>query len=114
MANFTCGFSGTRTNPATAIPDWIIFTRATDGSVSNVTIDGGEIVDRKHNGFRWQVGQTSVTSSPNSRLVFGPVNMTHNQSSYQCVFKISEIINGSFQRQTVKSSVGTLTVVGKI
>ena len=59
------------------------------------------------------VGQANATSSPNSRLVFGPVSITHNQSSYQCVFRISEIINGLIQRQIVKSSVGTLTVFGK-
>ena len=115
MANFTCGFEGTTANPATTIPDWIIVTRATDGSVtSNVTIDGEDIVDNKHDELRWEAGQTSITSSPNSRLVFGPVSLTHNQLSYQCLFRISEIINGSFQRQIVKSSVGTLTVVGKI
>ena len=114
MAEFTCGFDGTTLNPATTIPDWIIFARATGDSVtSNVTIDGEEIVDNKHDGLRWVVNRTNATSSPNSRLVFGPVNMTHNQSSYQCVFRISIFINGLIQRRSVKSSVGTLTVVGK-
>ena len=114
MAKLTCGFEGTTFNPVTTIPDWIIITRATDGSViSNVTIDGGEIIDNKHDGLRWVVNQINATSSPNSRLMFGPVNMTHNQSSYQCVFTISTPINGLIQRQSVKSSIGTLTVVGK-
>jgi len=45
--------------------------------------------------------------------VFGPVSITHNQSSYQCVFRTSEIINGLIQRQIVKSNVGTLTVLGE-
>ena len=114
MAVCTCGFEGTTLNPATTIPDWIIITRATDGSViSNVTIDGEEIVDNKHDGLRWVINQINATSSPDSRLMFGPVNMTHNQSSYQCVFKISTPINGLIQRQSVMSSIGTLTVLGE-
>ena len=114
MAVYACGFDGTTLNPATTIPDWIIITRATNGSViSNVTIDGGEIVDNKRDGLRWVVNQINATSSPNSRLEFGPVNMTHNQSSYQCVFTISTLINGIIQRQSVKSGVGTLTVLGE-
>ena len=112
MAECTCGFDGA--NPATTFPDWIIVTRATDGStISNVTFDGGRIVDNRHDGLRWVVGQANATSSPNSRLVFGPVNMTHNQLSYQCLFRTSELINGLVHRQIVKSSLGTLTVLGE-
>jgi len=114
MAVCTCGFDGTTLNPATTIPDWIIVTRATDGSIiSNVTIDGGEIVDNKHDGLRWVVNQINATSSPNSRLILGPVNVTHNQSSYQCLFTISTLINGIIQRQIVRSSIGTITVLGE-
>jgi len=45
--------------------------------------------------------------------VIGPIDSAHNQSSYQCVFGINQIVNGLLQRQTVRSNVGTLTVVGK-
>ena len=112
MAECTCGFDGA--NPADSIPDWITVTRSSDGSViSNVTIDGGDIIDNKHDGLVWQLGDVNTTSAPNSRLVVGPVDETHNQSSYQCVFRLNEFINGSIQSKIVKSGVGTLTVVGK-
>ena len=44
-------------------------------------------------------------SSPNNKLLVGPVNKTHNQSTYQCSI---EIPPNSFI-----SSVGTITIVGK-
>ena len=112
MAKCTCGFDGA--DPSSTIPDWIIVTRATNGSlISNRTFEGIEIVANRHAGLRWQVGQLNVTSAPNSRLVFGPVDPTYNQSSYQCVFTITQLVNGLLQIQIVKSSVGTMTVVGK-
>ena len=110
MAECTCGFDGA--NPALITPDWIIVTRSSDGSV-NVTIDGGDIIDNKHDGLMWQFGDVNTTSAPNSKLVIGPVDETHNQSSYQCVFSVNEIVDESFQLRTIQSSVGTLTVVGK-
>ena len=112
MAECTCGFVGA--DPSQAIPDWIIVKRAADGSLmSNRTINGREIFANRHNGFSWQFGQITPTSAPNSRLVFGPVDQTHNQSSYQCVSTLTQIVNGLLQIQTVRSSVGALTVVGK-
>ena len=112
MAESMCGFEGA--SAITTTPDWIIVTRSSDGRViSNVTIDGGDIVDNKHDGLMWQFGDVNTTSSPNSKLVVSPVDETHNQSSYQCVFTFIEVVNGSAQLLIVKSSVGTLTVVGK-
>ena len=112
MAKCRCGFDGV--NPAVTTPDWIIVTRSSDGSITDsVTIDGEDIVDNKHDGLMWQIGQSNITSSPNSKLVIGPLDETLNQSSYQCVFRLNQVINGSVQSQIVKSSVGTLTVVGK-
>ena len=112
MAECTCGFEGD--DPRTTIPDWIIVTRATNGSlISNRTFDGVEIVVNRHPGLRWQVGQLNATSAPNSGLLIGPVDLTHNQSSYQCVFTINQLVNGLIQIQIVKSIVGTMTVVGK-
>ena len=111
-AGCTCGFDGVSTS--STIPDWIIVTRSSDGSViSNVTIDGEDIIDNKHDGLVWQFGNTTTTSSPNSKLVVGPVDETHNQSSYQCVFRLIDNVDGSPQNRIVKSSVGILTVVGK-
>ncbi|XP_065884121.1 receptor-type tyrosine-protein phosphatase H-like [Dysidea avara] len=111
MAKCRCGFDGV--NPAVTTPDWIIVTRSSDGSITDsVTIDGEDIVDNKHDGLMWQIGQSNITSSPNSKLVIGPLDETLNQSSYQCVFRLNQVINGSVQSQIVKSSVGTLTVVG--
>ena len=112
MVEYTCGFNGA--DPLQTIPDWIIVTKEIDGRViSNITIDGDEIADNRHTGLEWQVGQINKTSSPNSRLVFGPVTPTHNQSSYQCAFAIRQNANGLLHRQTVTSNAGTLTVVGK-
>ena len=38
------------------------------------------------NGLQWVPDLTSGdNNATNSKLVVGPVNMTHNQSSYQCV-----------------------------
>ena len=112
MAECTCGFNGA--DAAQTVPDWTIITRATNGSlISNRTIDGVDIVTNRHAGLRWQVGQSNATSAPNSRLVFGPVDPTHNQSSYQCVFTINQLVDGIIWGLIVRSSVGTLTVVGK-
>ena len=112
MAECTCGFDGV--SPLTTIPDWIIIKRNSDGSVvSNVTIGGRDIIQDKDDGLEWIIGQANSTSSPNSKLVVGPVNETHNQSSYQCVFHVNQIINGITQNGIVQSSIGTLTVTGK-
>ena len=72
----------------------------------SLTIDGFDIAFRLINGLQWLPDLTSGdNNSPNSKLLVGPVNMTHNQSSYQCIFAI---VSGS-----AVSSVGTITVVGK-
>ena len=113
MAEFACGFDGV--TPSAITPDWKIVMRSSDGSVvSNVTIDGEDILMRVHHGFKWILGPRNLTSSPNSKLFVGPVNKTHDQSSYQCVFMfVNQFDNGSTQFHSVESSVGTLTVVGK-
>jgi len=112
MAECTCGFDGA--NSLTTTPDWRIIKRSSDGSVvSNMTFIGNNIIRDQDDGLEWVIGQVNSTSSPNSRLVVGPVNEAHNQSSYQCVFNVNQNINGSTQIRTVMSSVGILTVVGK-
>ena len=104
-AKFNCGFSGA--NPLHVVPDWRIVSRGEDGSVtSNVTRDGVDIAHRRINGLEWSADLSSgYNNAPNSKLLVGPVNKMHNQSSYQCVI-VS--ISGS-----IVSGVGTLTVVGK-
>ena len=106
MAECNCGFTGA--SPNFVVPNWRTVFRSDDGSViSNDTIDGDDIVDRLINDLQWMPDLTSGdNNSPNSKLLVGPVNMTHNQSSYQCHF--SRSVGNS-----VISSVGTMTVVGK-
>ena len=100
-----CGFTGA--SPYTTVPSWRIILRDDDGSVvSDVTHHGFDITNGRINGLQWSADLTSGgNSAPNSKLLVGPVNKAHNQSSYQCIFTIS---NGS-----IPSSVGTMTVVGK-
>ena len=60
-------------------------------------------------GLEWVPDTNSgVDDATNSKLLFGPVNNIHNQSSFQCIFVTSrnEVITAS--------SVGTITVVGKM
>ena len=63
------------------------------------------------NGLQWSPDLTNAgnNTAPNSKLLVGPVNMTHDKSSYQCVFSI--IMEQS--TTMISSSVGTITVVGK-
>ena len=105
VAECNCGFTGI--NPDFAVPNWRIVFRSDDGSViSNDTISGFDILNRLINGLQWLPDLTSGDNNgTNSKLLVGPVNMTHNQSSYQCSFAL---VGGS-----VVSSVGTITVVGK-
>jgi len=59
------------------------------------------------NSLRWLPDLTSrVNYAPNSKLLVGPVNITHNQSSYQC----SIPVNGN---NPLTNSIGIMTVVGK-
>ena len=100
-----CGFTGA--SPDITIPSWRIILRNDDGSVvSNVTHNGFDIAQEHINGLQWLPDLTSGdNNAPNSKLLVGPVNKTHNQSSYQCVI---ETLSGF-----VISSVGTMIVVSK-
>ena len=106
IAECDCGFAGS--DPYLAIPNWRIVLRSDDGSIiSDNTIDGDDIDDTLINGLQWVPDLTSGdNNAPNSKLLVGPVNMTHNQSSYQCMFNVAN-------SDSVISSVGTMTVVGK-
>ena len=104
-AECDCGFIGA--NPNLVLPNWRIILRSEDNRIiSNVTYNGHNIVNEDINGLQWVPDLTSGdNNASNSKLLVGPVNMTHNQLSCQCII---EIIN-----DTIISSVGTITVVGK-
>ena len=111
-AECDCGFIGA--DPDTVIPNWRIVLRSDNGSIiSNNTINGADIVNGHINDLQWEPDNTSgVNNASNSKLLVGPVNITHNQSSYQCIFGSLRCDNVS-RVVTVISSVGTITVVGK-
>ena len=72
-----------------------------------MTHAGNDIVRGHINGLQWSPDLTSGdNNSPNSKLLVGPVNKTHDQSSYQCSIFVAP-------HGDVISSVGTITVVGK-
>ena len=106
MAECYCGFTGI--DPNFVVPNWRIIFRSDNGSiVSNDTIAGSDISNERINGLQWVPDLTSGdNNATNSKLLVGPVNMTHNQSSYQCIFRGNENAH-------IISSVGTITVVGK-
>ena len=77
--------------------------------VSNETIDESDIVADRISGLEWVPDLNSgADNATNSELIFGPVNSAHNHSSFQCFFATSrnEVI--------AASSIGTITVVGKM
>ena len=111
MAPCPCGFTGE--SPGGTIPDWRIVYRNDSGSVvtSNDTIDGEDISLQRITGLQWVADfDGGINNAPNSHLLVGPVNKTHNHSSYQCMFTIVRE-GGSI---TKMSNIGTMTVVGKI
>ena len=105
-AEFHCEFIGLSAKDA--IPGWRITFSDNNGSIiNNKTIDGEDICSNDISGLKCIINGNN--NAPNSKLLVGPVNMTHNQSSYQCILTVDP--KGA--SITVMSSVGTLTVVGK-
>ena len=88
----------------------MIFKGSTIGSiVSSETILGGDILANRTSGFQWEPDiDSGANNAPNSKLFFGPINMTHNLLSFQCFFisALKEIL--------AISTMGTITVVGKM
>jgi len=100
FANISCGFSGANIMPTDVLPEWRVITRHFDGSVNgNSTYDSANLLV---NDLEWI---PDVNNSDNSYLRVGRVNMTHNQSSYQC------IIHYAGEPDRI-SSTGTVTVIG--
>ena len=100
-----CGYTGA--DPNTVVPKLKITLRSDNGSIiSNNTVDGLTIFNEPRNGLQWVPDRTSGDyNATNSKLLVGPVNKTHNQSSYQCIFTTLNC--------NITSDVGTITVVGK-
>ena len=101
VANCTCGFTGA--DPNFVVPDWRIIKRRDGVVVSNGTISGSETIRNTIDGLEWIA---DPLNGNNSVLRVGPVDGTDNQSSYQCSFAL---LNG-----ITESSIGTLTVLGKL
>lgn len=103
-----CGFVNDSINIQ---PHWNIITKSDDGNViSNVTVTPNEInSDNNNSNSDRLVYEPDLTSgsnnATNNRLLVGPVDETHNQSSYQCIF---DLAGGD-----VISSIGTVTVAGE-
>ena len=106
-AEINCGFTGG--DPETVFPDWRIILRSDNGSINNTIYKGCNILGDRIDGLQWKPDNVSGNNnSPNSKLSVDPVNKTHNQSSYQCIF------GGLHSNNTILSEVGTITVVGKM
>ena len=103
MGEINCGFHGA--DPDTVVPDWRITKRSDNGSiVSNVSLSGQDIMLNTFSGLNWV---PDLDSGRDSKLMIGPINKTHNQSSYQ--YSIMTELG-----TTVTSDVGIITVVGKL
>ena len=107
-AEINCGFTGA--DPDILIPSWIMIMRNEDGSiVSNETVFGAIISSNLVDNLRWVPDLDSgINNASNSKLLFGPVSKTDNQTSFQCFFVNSR--NQFF----ATSNIGIITVVGKM
>ena len=82
MAECYCGFTGT--DPNFVVPNWRIVFRSDNGSIiSNDIIDGLNTINGFINGLQWVPDLTSGdNNATNSKLLVGPVNMTHHISVF--------------------------------
>ena len=103
IAIISCGFDNVSN---LFVPDWRIIKRSDDGSViSDMTLSSAVINNDDSDGLQYIPDLSSgMNTSPNSRLLVGPVDETDDQSSYQCIFSIG--------LDEFESSIGTLTVTG--
>ena len=101
VANCTCGFTGADPN---FVPNWHIIKRNRSGViVSDQTISGFQIIINTNDGLEWI---PDLLNGNNSVLRIGPVDKADDQSSYQCSFALSN--------RVIESTIGTLTVFGKL
>ena len=100
-AEINCGFQGA--NPTDVVVIWYI-TRQN----SHPMIVPANNILTATNGLQWILDISSGTGrSPNSKLIVGPVNEDFDQSTYWCSI-------GLPGETKINSTVGTLTVIGKI
>ena len=100
-ADINCGFQGA--NPTDVEVIWYI----TRQNSHTMTVPANDILSPIH-GLQWVLDVSSGNdSSPNSKLVVGPVGEEHDQSTYQCSIGLSG-------EPTIYSNIQTLTVNGMI
>ena len=100
VVNISCGFAGASAN--LTVPDWLIGKR--DLLPTKNFYNGSEIVNNSVSNMKWIPDLNSGRgNATNSKLSVGPVDMTYNGSTYQCLF--------SFSGGTVYSNVAVLTVI---
>ena len=103
-ANISCGYTGV--NPFNTKPNWTIITRNNNDSViSNETVSGNNIFRNMVGDLRFVLTTNGDNNADGSYLSVGPVNNTHNNTSYQCTFTINDTIIAS-------DTAGTITVIG--
>ena len=105
-AEISCGYTGV-TDFVVTRPNWRIIKRSNNGSViSNETVSGMDIRRHKFDDLRFVVHISgNDNSADGSYLSVGPVDNTYNNTSYQCIFNISNTIIES-------DTAGTITVIG--
>ena len=106
-ARISCGFTGVSDHSTR--PNWRIIKRNNNGSViSNETVSGMDILDNKNDGLEFYFvisNERNDASTDRSYLSVGPVDDTDNNTSYQCIFIITDNIIES-------DTAGTITVIG--
>ena len=109
-AEISCGFTGVP-DLSNTIPNWSwrIIKRSNDGYViRNETVKARDINANITDGlvFYFVVSnKNDIDSANDSYLSVGPVDDTHNNTSYQCIFTINDTIIES-------DTAGTVTVIG--
>ena len=103
VAEISCDYTGV--DPFNTIPDWRIIKRRNDGHViSNETVNATIIRINKTDSLLFR-RQVLLDNSVIGNLSVGPVDETHNNTSYQCTFTINDTIIES-------DTTGTITVLG--
>ena len=106
--NIPCGFVN---ESGSVRPDWRIIRRNNDGIViSDMSVTGLSIITNPNDGLQWIVDPPGGLNHTNSVLVVGPVDESHNQSSYQCYFTL--LTDDNVFANVTSTSIGTLTVYG--
>ena len=108
-ATISCGFTGV-SDPWSTLPDWRIIKRNNNGYViSNETVRVMDINANRNDGLVYFIienNSNGIISANGSYLSVGPVDDSYNNTSYQCIFTINDIIIES-------DTAGTVTVIGK-